>query len=404
MLEETAKALKNTKIIEAKFAEQISNKLIRKVEVEITSFQDLRMNWIGPLRNLIAEINSRKSWNNPNEMWQKENTYKIQLSNTERKMGDMLEYHRQADSEIILLFLDVQIKFHKEAYLSYKDFKDNIVQKRGQELHKSQERLNRDSKSRDSLSKSQNFESCSRESVADQNFNQNQTLPRSKSTISRKYEPHPPNTVFRHEPQPQTSSYKPSPPTTLPRPKSGAFSEASEAYYSARNSVASNSSKRLSKAEDPSAQLSQRISDQAKIHKQAEQTDSGTQNVYKLSRKPQMLNNSNGLRRTATNYNMRHHITGPIKPIHFDPENSENLGDSGHLKLSRAKSRTPTATNGKYCRALFAHHGRNQNELSFERSEVIEILNTNEGKLTHFGRTVKDSRFGSFPINVVEII
>ena len=357
VIEETAKALKNTKTIEAKFAEQISNKLIKKVQVEITSFEDLRINWIGPLRNLVAEINSRKSWSSSSEIWQKENTFKIQLSNTERKMRDMLEYHKQADSEVILLFLDVQVKFHKEAYLSYKEYKEKIVQNRGEELHKSRSSINK----------------------SEENLNRSKT-----SEVFRKYQPHPPNQAFEHK--------------TFPRPKSQAFSTNSE-FYSARSSLASNSNKRMSKAEDQSFQLGQRISDQAKIHKQAEQTDSGAiENVYKLKSdiKPQM----GGLKRTSTNYNMKHHITGPIKPIHFNPETSGNEENQN----SRLLKRTNTSTNGKYCRSLFSYNGRNQNELSFERGEVIEILSSNETKLTHFGRTVKDSRFGSFPINVVELI
>jgi len=198
VIEETAKALRNTKTIEAKFAEQISTKLIKKVQVEITSFQDLRVNWIGPLRNLVAEINSRTSWNNPNEIWMKENTFKIQLNNTERKMGDMLDYHKQADSEVILLFLDVQIRFHKEAYLSYKEFKENIVQNRGEEMHKNiKNELNKSSRapsttelhtSRESLSNSRSF--TSPVIVPDAQIS------RSRSGIFRRYEPHPPNQVF----------------------------------------------------------------------------------------------------------------------------------------------------------------------------------------------------------------
>ena len=205
-------------------------------------------------------------------------------------------------------------------------------------------------------------------------------------------------------------------------------SEQNSQYHSARNSLAASSvtsSKRRSKAEDPEARLGQRISDQAKIHQQAEQTDSGTANVYKINRnsqhnssqkndfKGQLLgDNSNvhsGLRRANTNYNIKNQVTGPIKPIHFDADNSAGNGDLRRSYESQSQEnvrlkRTNTATNGKYCRALFAFNGRNQNELSFERGEVIEVLSSSESKLTHFGRTVRDSRFGSFPINVVELI
>lgn len=59
IFEETAKTLKLLKEIEITTAELISNQLIRKVDTELNSFTDLKLNYINPLKNLISTINTK---------------------------------------------------------------------------------------------------------------------------------------------------------------------------------------------------------------------------------------------------------------------------------------------------------------------------------------------------------
>merc|ERR1712110_1200392 len=107
----------------------------------------------------------------------------------------------------------------------------------------------------------------------------------------------------------------------------------------------------------------------------------------------------------------------------YEPKNSDNTirdhinskSSSGHYKIEHKKSndsgldhviyqKPPSNPTGKFCRAIFSYDRGQENELSFQAHEMLEILSYNNKDLSYFGRTVNDSRFGKFPMNVVEII
>ena len=55
-----------------------------------------------------------------------QNKFKEELVSCGKKMEEMLEYHRVADGDCMLIFLDFQLKFHKDSYLRMKDLRDKI--------------------------------------------------------------------------------------------------------------------------------------------------------------------------------------------------------------------------------------------------------------------------------------
>ena len=84
--------------------------------------------------------------------------------------------------------------------------------------------------------------------------------------------------------------------------------------------------------------------------------------------------------------------------------------NSSHYKIENKKSNDSgysqgfSSPAGKICRAIFDYDRGVENELSFQAHEEIEILSADNKNLSFFGRTVNDSRFGKFPMNVVEIV